>query len=76
MLLILLVILILIHIILVIIHIILILPILLVGCSPRVVRHSILENNGSKLGPAGPAKDYRKGSPLLARTGGEKWKLS
>ena len=62
--------------ILILIHIILILPILLVGCSPRVVRHSILENNRSKLGPAGPAKDYRKGSPLLARTGGEKWKLS
>ena len=38
-------------------------PILIVGCSPRVVRHSILENNRSKLGPAGPAKDYRKGSP-------------
>ena len=54
--------------ILILIHIILILPILIVGCSPRVVRHSILENNGSKLGPAGPAKDYRKGSPLLART--------
>ena len=42
---------------------ILLLPILIVGCSPRVVRHSILENNRSKLGPAGPAKDYRKGSP-------------
>ena len=30
-----------------------------------LVRHSIWENNGTKLGPGGPGRDYRKGFSTL-----------